>query len=79
VDYAHTNSPKRNGIPGTLYPDFWQFILPDSWFNLGYWRDALSKASVLRNNLLRRILILLRLLSARYARKPTVCFDLQAK
>jgi len=36
LNYAHTNSPKRNGIPGTLYPDFWQFILPDSWFNLGY-------------------------------------------
>jgi hypothetical protein len=36
LNYARNNSPKNNGIPENLFPEFWQFILPDSWFTLGY-------------------------------------------
>lgn len=36
LNYARTNSPKNNGISDKLFSDFWQFILPDSWFTSGF-------------------------------------------
>lgn len=36
LNYSRSNSPKANGIPEKLFPDFWDFILPETWFTLGF-------------------------------------------
>jgi len=36
LNHARANSPKKNSIPEKLFPDYWQYILPDTWFTLGY-------------------------------------------
>ena len=36
LNFARSNSTKKNGIPESYFPQFWEFILPDSWFELGY-------------------------------------------
>ena len=36
LNYARENSPKHNQISEKYFPDYWQFILPDSWFKYGF-------------------------------------------
>src|SRR5262249_26311599 len=39
LNHARTNGPKENGIPITgknAFTDYWEYILPDTWFTLGY-------------------------------------------
>ncbi len=36
LNYARSNSPKKNGIPETLFKEYWEFILPQSWFDYGF-------------------------------------------
>lgn len=36
LNFARENSSKKNPIYESLFPDFWKFILPESWFTLGY-------------------------------------------
>lgn len=36
LNYARYNSPKKNGTPASLFKDYWEFILPQSWFDYGF-------------------------------------------
>lgn len=36
LNYARANSAKKNGIPESLFKDYWEFILPQSWFDYGF-------------------------------------------
>jgi hypothetical protein len=36
LNWARSNSAKKNGITESYFPQFWKFILPDTWFELGY-------------------------------------------
>lgn len=36
LNHARQNSPKQNGISEKYFPDYWKYILPETWFSLGY-------------------------------------------
>ena len=36
LNHARWKSSKKNGIPVNLFGDFYDFILPETWFTLGY-------------------------------------------
>ncbi len=36
LNHARSNSPKKNGIPENLFKEYWEFILPQSWFDYGF-------------------------------------------
>ncbi|MDH6592573.1 hypothetical protein M2165_002462 [Variovorax sp. TBS-050B] len=29
-------APRKNGVPESLFKDYWAFILPQSWFDYGF-------------------------------------------
>lgn len=36
LNYARTKSAKKNPIPVSLFKDYWDFILPQSWLDYGF-------------------------------------------
>jgi hypothetical protein len=36
LNHARRNSPKNNAISEKFFPEYWNYILPESWFTLGY-------------------------------------------